>query len=677
MLCALCITTLRSGCDGQHHKTFSDLQNAAKSGCKICWEVEQRVRVIMKKFATPDSPPSKINCQFAWEYSDRSQQMVFKFDELDYGVYFTLSALKDKKAGDDIHEVISKAKQDIEIDPSKVRDHGKKPEFATSTGDPAVIEMAKKWLTSCQKDHKGCGIINPNFYPKRLLDLSHDVPSLIETRHHKLRDHYATLSHCWGRNEFFTLTKNNLDDLIVGIPLEKLPKSFQNAITICKRLEIPYLWIDSLCIIQSNEKVNEDWLEHARTMSDIYKNCLLNIAIDRASNPFEGAFAERPPGALGSCFALVGRRRRDRDMRPKLGDWRTWKCCKNWLNLSVEKNPVYCQISGECDWIDSVGEMPLSSRAWVFQERFLSPRALHFGTDRIFWECRSITRSEGSVAKDQKINESSIFETSEKGMITHKSRRFPYFQYECLRNEWLILVGNYNSRILTMPEKDKLIAFAAVAQEVEKRREDEYVAGLFKGDLPYDLIWTPSLHKTLECPRPAKYQAPSWSWACLNAGAFSTRSDWKWSHPEGAISEILGINIKYVDEKNRYGMVESGTLHIKGRIAPCTWNKNEVRHDDGRGTDWITARVPGIPPTQPPGTEFEGPNIEILPDVEEDKVFSGRECALFLITPDEGLLLVGTGPKDVYRKIGLGFLRQGCTLERYAEAFQERTIEII
>jgi hypothetical protein len=32
---------------------------------------------------------------------------------------------------------------------------------------------------------------------------------------------------------------------------------------------------------------------------------------------------------------------------------------------------------------------PLFDRAWVFQERILSPRILHFGADELFYECNS------------------------------------------------------------------------------------------------------------------------------------------------------------------------------------------------------------------------------------------------------------------------------------------------
>jgi hypothetical protein len=34
-----------------------------------------------------------------------------------------------------------------------------------------------------------------------------------------------------------------------------------------------------------------------------------------------------------------------------------------------------------------VGQAPLNTRGWVMQERLLSRRILHFGSDMIYWEC--------------------------------------------------------------------------------------------------------------------------------------------------------------------------------------------------------------------------------------------------------------------------------------------------
>jgi hypothetical protein len=47
-----------------------------------------------------------------------------------------------------------------------------------------------------------------------------------------------------------------------------LPKMFQDAVFITRQLEIKYLWINSLCIIQDSQ---EDWSQEAAKMGDVYR----------------------------------------------------------------------------------------------------------------------------------------------------------------------------------------------------------------------------------------------------------------------------------------------------------------------------------------------------------------------------------------------------------------------
>jgi hypothetical protein len=44
------------------------------------------------------------------------------------------------------------------------------------------------------------------------------------------------------------------------MPMEILPKTFKEAILTCRRLDIAYLWIDSLCIMQDSK---DDWEYHS------------------------------------------------------------------------------------------------------------------------------------------------------------------------------------------------------------------------------------------------------------------------------------------------------------------------------------------------------------------------------------------------------------------------------
>ncbi|KAF2175131.1 hypothetical protein K469DRAFT_537459, partial [Zopfia rhizophila CBS 207.26] len=57
---------------------------------------------------------------------------------------------------------------------------------------------------------------------------------------------YVTLSHCWGGRYRCDLRKDTYIGLRAFIPITKLGRNFQHAITITRQLEIHYLWIGSL-----------------------------------------------------------------------------------------------------------------------------------------------------------------------------------------------------------------------------------------------------------------------------------------------------------------------------------------------------------------------------------------------------------------------------------------------
>ena len=76
------------------------------------------------------------------------------------------------------------------------------------------------------------------------------------------------------------------------IPFSTLPQSFQDAVTVTRKLGIPYLWIDSLCIIQGDA---QDWEVEAAKMGSLYQNAYLTIAATKASGSTEGLFIHYTP----------------------------------------------------------------------------------------------------------------------------------------------------------------------------------------------------------------------------------------------------------------------------------------------------------------------------------------------------------------------------------------------
>ncbi|CAM1507251.1 Fc.00g068920.m01.CDS01 [Cosmosporella sp. VM-42] len=291
---------------GHHHKGQSDLAKAAENGCRICCSLARRLPT------DPFKPLSPLKYKFKWNQAWREHWRIY-FYEKEGGrhwgdsVFVHVSTADSAPPGyDELADVVA---TDLETDPSLVRrDIPTLRAIPESTGHEAVAELAKEWLHDCKHNHRSCenvyGTREAAWYPKRLIHVgnSDQPPHLVVRESDNLKGSYAALSHCWGENpEFTVLSTTNLEDFHQEIPFDKLPASFRDAIVTCQRVGIPYLWIDSLCILQSGEESQKDWLLHSAEMYRVYQNCELNIAIDVSASPHEGAFRSRNPDFLQDC----------------------------------------------------------------------------------------------------------------------------------------------------------------------------------------------------------------------------------------------------------------------------------------------------------------------------------------------------------------------------------------
>ena len=74
------------------------------------------------------------------------------------------------------------------------------------------------------------------------------------------------------------------------IKLCDLPQLYQDAVLLTRRLEVRYLWIDALCIVQDSP---ERWAQESAKMSSIYTNSLLAIASQSTLDVHDGFSKER------------------------------------------------------------------------------------------------------------------------------------------------------------------------------------------------------------------------------------------------------------------------------------------------------------------------------------------------------------------------------------------------
>ena len=333
------------------------------------------------------------------------------------------------------------------------------PRMTKSTRSEATFALARKWIYECLSKHVSCGVDSGLTFipPTRVIDVgppngSRD-PRLYITSEEEQNMRYMTLSHCWGGAEIFNLTHETYEQLLSGFPMIILPQSFQDAIEICRRLNQRYLWIDSLCVFQDDYN---DWHREAPNMGNIYQNSICTIAALGASNSFAGLFSQREqpcklPGEI-DLIARVSRRR-----------------------------------IGFCE------QKPLHRRAWVLQERLLSPRTLQFGRGGISWECHELTANETSIEsillssldyRETKLKEEFAQLRQCHLLSTASKETGSYFS-----RVWHEIVKTYSELELTFPS-DKLIAFSGVTDEIRRYTGLTYYYGLWSNPFRTSMVST-------------------------------------------------------------------------------------------------------------------------------------------------------------------------------------------
>lgn len=135
-----------------------------------------------------------------------------------------------------------------------------------------------------------------SFIPTRLLDISGPPESpirVIETKTTPVKGAYCSLSHCWGLIKFVQLTVATREKFMTeGIPWVLFPTNFKEAIKVARFLEVNYIWIDSLCIVQGD---GGDFGSEASKMHQVYRNSYCNIAVVDSADSRGGLFRKRTP----------------------------------------------------------------------------------------------------------------------------------------------------------------------------------------------------------------------------------------------------------------------------------------------------------------------------------------------------------------------------------------------
>jgi len=168
------------------------------------------------------------------------------------------------------------------------------------------------------------------------------------------------------------LTKGTMKMLRDGIPLGGFDPVIRDAIWVARALEIPYIWVDALCIIQDDN--GKEWNEEASKMNEIYGGSTVTLVVASSNSVMKGFLNIHEFQSIPLPLP--------RD--PAGGS-------------SGTDEPAKFFISPEWDEKEDELNGPWSTRGWTMQEGLVSSRLLHYTSSHMIWKCSEEQRFERGV----------------------------------------------------------------------------------------------------------------------------------------------------------------------------------------------------------------------------------------------------------------------------------------
>jgi hypothetical protein len=359
------------------------------------------------------------------------------------------------------------------------------------------------------------------------------------------------LSYSWGGRKFSATTVESYERLKCGFEKEDLPIAFQEAAMIARFLNINYIWIDSLCIIQDD--VN-DWEEQAAQMGQIFESAAITIAASLSGSPYDSLFTRR--NAKYEEFELY-------DDLERVHDGVVFRARRK-IVFGIHAKTGR---SRDADRLDT--------RAWGLQEKLLSSRLIAFTGAEIQWTCQK----------------SKVCECQRKSYTPQPLFLLPVKEAE-MKNEygyakaWSKIVEPYSDRNLTFPD-DRLPALSGLAKKFWEVTNFTYIAGLWQETIWYDLMWqydtvTSSTQmvdiSASHIPVATTYIGPSFSWVSA-PGAVNYRLA-RHSYPGTRVRHMSILSCSYdTNGRDVFGKAVDARMNIRGTIVEAYLRRTSKTSD--------------------------------------------------------------------------------------------------
>jgi hypothetical protein len=449
------------------------------------------------------------------------------------------------------------------------------PKYASHFKSEQCFNILRSWIQECDVEHSHhfCNGADQRL-PRRLVFVRNqqtelaiklvEVPGLSTGR-------YIALSHCWGTSPTLKTTVSNLVSMCENIKVKDLPKTFLDTIHCARMLNVQYIWIDSLCIVQDDKS---DWERESARMCDYYRNAWLVVVAASAQGDTYGFLGKRPP-----IFQGIPLQSRDGSG--------TYDTC-------ISRD--FPHIPGETYFgTDHQGDFT-QRRAWCLQETALARRVIAFHRAEVTWSCYSATMCECGKASELSDARSPVayYRRALKDWLDAK---MPNHHYSCIPGdrfsnpsvgwtyyekpftrftsnlstyeEWRVMLVPIYTKLMTTHRSDRLPALSGLAALVGAEVQCSYLAGIWSHDIQLGLLW--EIEKGAERPAHSCPNAPSFSWASLDQPIlYRVPGFTVWDPAKSLLGdmhvELIDFSMDLVGS-NTYGAVSGGYVKLCGLVS--------------------------------------------------------------------------------------------------------------
>ncbi|KAJ3466574.1 hypothetical protein MRS44_004138 [Fusarium solani] len=419
--------------------------------------------------------------------------------------------------------------------------------------DGDIMQQAKIWLDDCVGEcHERCLPPEKSQLPTRVLDVESSLGPIVRLQDQTAGrfERYAVLSYCWGGPQPLTATKSNIQTLISGVEIDRLPQTLKDAVYVTRRLGIRYLWIDALCIIQDSP---EDKLSEIGKMGTVYRNAVVTIASAHARKASDG-------------FLKIAK-----DNKPE-------HSCT--MPIHLPKQPRVGRVTLAAEGIPAdTHPLPLRTRGWAFQEAVLSRRILIFSDYDLHCHCKpqhEMLLNLGNLKREKSPRLFSfgtkLFDEFE---TYHRSRGDGWMSPVFLGGMWSGMLLEFTTRSLTVAD-DRLHAMQGIANELLQSKhlsttmDRTYIAGTWMACLPLQLLWSRSQAGPSQPVTSRSKRAPTWSWGCLDC-----RINF-YSYGISYVRPYKGFSLLHVSS-------EPDEVYLEAECDIVCRSLDQFRHDSSKG----------------------------------------------------------------------------------------------